>query len=68
MDLMEDTPTAIQTIFATLQQGITGMITAVTSMFDFITSTDVLPWFAIGIVASLVLFGVKIVRRVVWGA
>lgn len=68
MDLMEVTPTAIQTIFATLQQGITGMITAVTSMFDFITSTDVLPWFAIGIVASLVLFGVKIVRRVVWGA
>lgn len=65
---MEVTPTAIQTIFATLQQGITGMITAVTSMFDFITSTDVLPWFAIGIVASLVLFGVKIVRRVVWGA
>ena len=65
---MEVTPTAIQTIFETLQQGITGMITAVTSMFDFITSTDVLPWFAIGIVASLVLFGVKIVRRVVWGA
>lgn len=65
---MGDTPTAIQTIFATLQQGITGMITAVTSMFDFITSEDVLPWFAIGIVASLVLFGVKIVRRVVWGA
>lgn len=68
MDLMGDTPTAIQTIFATLQQGITGMITAVTSTFDFITSEDVLPWFAIGIVASLVLFGVKIVRRVVWGA
>lgn len=65
---MGDTPTAIQTIFATLQQGITGMITAVTSTFDFITSVDVLPWFAIGIVASLVLFGVKIVRRVVWGA
>lgn len=65
---MGDTPTAIQTIFATLQQGITGMITAVTSTFDFITSEDVLPWFAIGIVASLVLFGVKIVRRVVWGA
>ena len=65
---MENTPTAIQTIFATLQEGITGMITGVTSMFDFITSKDVLPWFAIGIVASLVLFGVKVVRRVVWGA
>lgn len=65
---MEGTPTVIQTIFAILQDGITGMITAVTSMFDFITSANVLPWFAIGIVASLVLFGVKIVRRVVWGA
>ena len=55
-------------IFTTLNQGVTAMITAITSMFKFITSEDVLPWFAIGIVASLVLFGVKIVRRVVWGA
>lgn len=55
-------------IFTTLNQGVTAMITAITSMFTFITSKDVLPWFAIGIVASLVLFGVKIVRRVVWGA
>ena len=55
-------------IFTTLNQGVTAMITAITSMFAFITSADVLPWFAIGIVASLVLFGVKIVRRVVWGA
>lgn len=55
-------------IFGTLQQGITAMITAITSVFTFITSENVLPWFAIGIVASLVLFGVKIVRRVVWGA
>lgn len=55
-------------IFATLQDGVTAMITAITSVFTFITSANVLPWFAIGIVASLVLFGVKIVRRVVWGA
>ena len=55
-------------IFTTLNQGVPAMITAITSMFTFITSEDVLPWFAIGIVASLVLFGVKIVRRVVWGA
>ena len=55
-------------IFATLQQGVNAMITAITSVFTFITSEDVLSWFAIGIVASLVLFGVKIVRRVVWGA
>lgn len=55
-------------IFSTLQQGVTAMITAITSVFTFITSDNVLPWFAIGIVASLVLFGVKIVRRVVWGA
>lgn len=55
-------------IFTTLNQGVTAMITAITSMFTFITSENVLPWFAIGIVASLVLFGVKIVRRVVWGA
>lgn len=55
-------------IFATLQQGVNAMITAITSVFTFIMSENVLPWFAIGIVASLVLFGVKIVRRVVWGA
>lgn len=65
---MEGEVSVMTAIFGTLQEGITAMITAITSMFTFITSDEVLPWFAIGIVASLVLFGVKVVRRVVWGA
>lgn len=38
------------------------------TVFSWVTSTDVLPFFAIGIACSLALFGVKAIRSVVWGA
>lgn len=38
------------------------------TVFSWITSTSVLPYFAIGIGCSLALFGVKVIRSVVWGA
>lgn len=41
---------------------------AIATTFNWITSSTVLPYFAIGIGCSLVLFGVKVVRSVVWGA
>ena len=41
---------------------------AIATTFGWITSADVLPYFAIGIGCSLVLFGVKVVRSIVWGA
>lgn len=45
--------------------GASGVITTV---FDWITSASVLPYFAIGIGCSLALFGVKVIRSVVWGS
>lgn len=38
------------------------------TVFGWITSTEVLPYFAIGIGCSLALFGVKVIRGVIWGA
>lgn len=43
----------------------TGVIPTV---FTWITSATVLPYFAIGIACSLALFGVKVIRGIVWGA
>lgn len=40
----------------------------ITTVFGWITSADVLPYFAIGIGCSLALFGVRVIRSVVWGA
>lgn len=39
----------------------------VPTFFAWLTSTAVLPYFAIGIGVSLLLLGVKIVRGVIWG-
>ena len=38
------------------------------TVFTWITSATVLPYFAIGIGISLALVGVKIIRSVIWGA
>ena len=38
------------------------------TVFSWITSTPVLPFLAIGIGCSLALFGVKIIRGIIWGA
>lgn len=40
----------------------------ISTVFGWITSAEVLPYFAIGISCSLVLFGVKAIRGVIWGA
>lgn len=40
----------------------------ITTVFGWVTSTTVLPYFAIGIGCSLALFGVKVIRSVVWGS
>lgn len=40
----------------------------ISTVFSWITSTTVLPYFAIGIGCSLALFGVKVIRSVVWGS
>lgn len=38
------------------------------TVFGWVTSADVLPFLAIGIGCSLALFGVKIIRGIIWGA
>ncbi len=38
------------------------------TVFTWLTSDTVLPFFAIGIGCSLALFGVKVIRSVVWGS
>lgn len=40
----------------------------ITTVFEWMTSATVLPFFAIGIGISLALVGVKIIRSVIWGA
>lgn len=40
----------------------------ITTVFGWVTSSTVLPYFAIGIGCSLALFGVKVIRSIVWGA
>lgn len=40
----------------------------ITTVFGWVTSSTVLPYFAIGIGCSLALFGVKVIRSVVWGS
>ncbi len=40
----------------------------ISTVFGWVVSADVLPYFAIGIGCSLALFGVKVIRSVVWGA
>ena len=57
-------PTALSAVATT----IFGESGVVPTVFTWITSTDVLPYFAIGIAASLCLFGVKVIRGIVWGA
>ena len=54
------------TLFATGGEGVTAGV--IPTVFKFITSETVLPFFAIGIGCSLALFGVKVIRSVVWGS
>ena len=38
------------------------------TVFSWVTSSAVIPYLAIGIGCSLALFGVKIIRGIIWGA
>lgn len=40
----------------------------ISTVFEWVTSATVIPYFSIGIGISLALVGVKIIRSVVWGA
>ena len=51
-----------------ISTAVTAIIATVTEVFTMITSAAFLPYFVIGIGVSLVLTGVIIVRRIVWGA
>ena len=58
----------VTTLFAT-GGGTSGASAGVIpTVFSWITSAEVLPFLAIGIGCSLALFGVKIIRSVIWGA
>ena len=54
------------TLFAVGGEGKTAGV--IPTVFSWITSETVLPFLAIGIGCSLALFGVKIIRSVIWGA
>lgn len=56
----------VTTLFAT--GGADTSAGVIPTVFTWITSTPVLPFLAIGIGCSLALFGVKIIRGVIWGA
>lgn len=63
---MEGATTGMTTVFTQIGQffGESGPIPAV---WTWITSSEVLPFAALGITVSLILFGVKVVRGTIWG-
>lgn len=63
---MEGAATGMATVFSQIGEffGTNGPIPAV---WTWITSTEVLPYAALGITVSLILFGVKVVRGTIWG-
>lgn len=53
--------------------GLSSVITWVGSVITALTSTtgalkDLLPLFAVGIAISVLMLGVKVIRKIVWGA
>lgn len=63
-------PSAMSTLLSTLTEvatSIFGTGGVVPTFFTWLTSSTVLPYFAIGIGVSLLLLGVKIVRGIIWG-
>jgi divalent metal cation (Fe/Co/Zn/Cd) transporter len=58
--------TAVSDALTSLITMIGSVVTAVIS--DTGALNDLLPVFAIGIAASVVLLGVKIIRKIAWGA
>lgn len=56
-----------------VSDALTSLITMLGSVVTAVTGStgalkDLLPLFAIGIAASVVLLGVKIIRKIAWGA
>ena len=56
-----------------VSDALTSLITMIGSVVTSVTGAtgalkDLLPLFAIGIAASVVLLGVKIIRKIAWGA
>ena len=56
----------VDTLFAVGSESASAGV--IPTVFSWITSSAVLPFLAIGIGCSLSLFGVKIIRSVIWGA
>lgn len=65
---MEGAATGMAGFLSNIQSIISAVISAATSMFTWMTSEAVLPYFLIGIGLSICLFVVNVIRRVVWGA
>ena len=54
---------------AALTTAITSIVGAVTTVWSsLVTESTILPYFVIGIAASAVLLGVKVIKTIVWGA
>lgn len=54
---------------AALTSAVSALVTSVISVWsNIVTEESILPYFIIGIAASVVLLGVKIIRSVVWGS
>jgi len=59
---------ALSQLVTTLFGSAEGSEGVLVTVFGWLTSSTVLPFFAIGIGCSLALFGVKVIRSVVWGS
>lgn len=60
--------TAAPSMIDSMKTALIGLLGFFTPVFSWITSETVLPYFMIGIAASGILFAVKGIRSVVWGA
>ena len=62
------TGTSMTGFLGHIKEVVEAVVAVATSMFGWITSESVLPYFLIGIGLSICLFVVNLIRRVVWGA
>lgn len=59
--------TNVQDFFTALFSTAEGSEGIVTQFFTWVTSAEILPYFAVGICVSLVLLSIRIVRGLIWG-
>lgn len=64
---MEALLSVLTSLFGALFSTAEGSQGIVVQLFEWLTTSPVLPFFGLGIVVSLVLLGIKVIRGLFWG-